>query len=145
MKHFRRLSIFLLLTSLWIVLAQTPNKRLILKDGSYQVVTKYEVKGDRVRYISAERSGDWEELPANLVDWAATEKWAKDHGPGALGPVMIAPTGPSPGSQEAAEIDKEEREQRADEIARMPTIAPGLRLPDEDGVFILDTFRGSPN
>lgn len=33
------------------------NHRLILKDGSYQVVRQYQVVGDRVRYMSLERGG----------------------------------------------------------------------------------------
>ena len=117
-------------------MAQTPNQRLVLKDGSYQVVTKYQKVGDRVRYFSAER-GQWEELPANLVDWAATEQWAKDHAPGA----QAAPPPPvSPAIPEAAEIDKEEQHARA----RTPDVSPGLRLPDQDGIWALDTFHDQP-
>ena len=126
-----------------LALAQTPNKRLILKDGSYQIVKQYEVKGDRVRYISAERGGDWEELPASLVDWAATDAWAKAHAPGAA-PVITDQSSTPPGSPEAAAIDKEAREERAEEMERTPTVSAGLRLPDLDGVFILDTFQGEP-
>jgi hypothetical protein len=114
------------------------NHRLILKDGTYQIVRKYEIVGDRVRYISVERGGDWEELPADLVDWEATRRWERDH---TAAPVEEAP---SPAMKEAAEIDKEEAAERNEQQARMPEVAKGLELPDEDGVFALDTFQGTP-
>ena len=112
------------------------NHRLILKDGSYQLVRQYTIAGDRVRYLSLER-GDWEEMPVELVDWDATRKWERDH---------AAPTGeePSPAMKEAADIDKEEADERKEQKARMPEVAKGLELPDEDGVFALDTFQGTP-
>ncbi len=110
--------------------AQNLAKRLILKDGSYQLATKWEVKGDRVRYLSAERN-EWEEVPNSLVDWAATDKFEKDRAAGKPAP-------------EAAALDKElEAERQADE-ARSPHVAPGLRLPDDGGVILLDTFQTQP-
>ena len=135
-------------TSVFAAPPQTSNKRLILKDGSYQIVTQYKIVGDRVRYYSAERA-EWEELPSNLVDWAATDKWAKEHAPGAAPPAPPAasPTVPpavSPASPQAAEIDKEEQQERAEQNARMPEVAPKLRLPDEEGVWVLDTYRDVP-
>jgi len=110
--------------------AQQLAKRLILKDGSYQLVTKYEIKGERVRYYSAER-GEWEEVPKSLVDWAATEKYEKDRAAGVASP-------------EAAELDKQLEAERKEEEARSPKVAPGLRLPDDGGVLLLDTFQGQP-
>jgi hypothetical protein len=124
---------------------QTGNQRLVLKDGSWQVVTKYQKAGDRVRYFSAER-GQWEEIPAALVDWPATEKYAKDHAPGAKPAPEATPQEPpppqagAPSNPEAAEIDKEELAERA----RTPEVAHDLRLPDEDGVWALDTYRDLP-
>jgi hypothetical protein len=117
------------------------NHRLILKDGTYQLVRKYEVVGDRVRYISIERSGEWEELPENLVDWDATRKWEMDH---AAQIDDAGNEGASPAMKEAADIDKEEAAARDEALARRPEVAKGLELPDEDGVFALDTFQGSP-
>src|SRR6266568_2554223 len=112
------------------------NHRLILKDGSYQVVRQYQVVGDRVRYMSLERGGDWEELPASLVDWEATRKWEQDH--------ANQPDDTSPAMKEAEDIDKEEAAERLEERERRPEVAKGLELPDEDGVFVLDTFQGTP-
>jgi hypothetical protein len=102
-------------------------KRLILKDGSYQTATKWEIKGDRVRYYSAERSM-WEELPNELVDWPATEQWAKDHPKGV--------------SREVLQLSAEEEAERRAEEAKTPQVAPGLKLPYEGGVYLLDTFSG---
>jgi len=110
--------------------AQDLAKRLILKDGSYQSVSEYEIKGQRVRYLSAER-GEWEELPKDLVDWPATEKYEKARAAGASTP-------------EAIELDKQfEAEQQAEE-ALAPHVAPGLQLPEEGGVFLLDTYENKP-
>jgi hypothetical protein len=112
------------------------NHRLILKDGSYQLVREYQVVGDRVRYRSIERSGDWEELPANLVDWDATRKWELNHG--------SEEESASPAMKEAEDIDKEESAERLEQQQRRPEVSKGLELPDEDGVFALDTFQGTP-
>ena len=47
--------------------------------------------------------------------------------------------------KEAEDIDKEEAAERDEQKARMPEVAKGLELPDEDGVFVLDTFRARRN
>jgi hypothetical protein len=130
--HFALLFIATVLAVLGPVLlapAQDLAHRLILKDGSYQLVTKYEVKGDRVRYKSAERD-EWEELPTALVDWPATEKFEKDRA------VSVIP--------EAKALDKETDAEREAEESHLPQVAPGLRLPEDSGVFLLDNFQGQP-
>ena len=122
--------VLLLLTLPVLCPGQDLARRLILKDGSYQSVTKYEVKGNRVRYLSAERN-EWEELPTSLVDWPATEKYEKDRAAGASVP-------------EAAALDKELEAESELNAARLPEVAPGLRLPEDSGVFLLDNYKGEP-
>ena len=120
----------LLFTLIPFAHAQDQAKRLILKDGSYQLVTKYEVQGDRVHYYSAERDG-WEDVPKEMVDWTATEQFEKDRASGKPAP-------------EAVELDKELQAERQAEEANSPQVAPGLRLPEDGGVELLDNFQGQP-
>lgn len=105
--------------------AQQNPERLVLKDGSYQNVTKWEIKGDRVRYYSAERY-TWEELPKDFVDWPATEKYNKDRA--ALRDEAVDEATNAVGPAEPAP----------------PMVAPGLYLPDGGGVFLLDTYQNQP-
>jgi hypothetical protein len=111
-------------------LGQHLSKRLVLKDGSYQLATQWEVTGERVRYLSAERN-EWEEVPNSLVDWPATEKYEKDRAAGIP-------------SAEAVALDKELAAERAAEEARSPEVAPGLRLPEDGNLLLLDTYQGEP-
>jgi hypothetical protein len=104
-------------------------QRLILKDGSYQSIVKYEMQGDRVHYLSAERY-EWEDIPASLVDWDATRKYNE-----AL----------TSGKSRTRVIETpQEREEREKEEANSPEVAPGVRLPGSGGVFLLDQFQGKP-
>jgi hypothetical protein len=94
--------------------------RLVLKDGSYQLVRSYERKGDRVRYYSLERR-EWEEIPASLVDWKATEEANK---------AELAER-----IETARALEREAAEAKA--AATGPEVAPGVRLPEEWGAFAL--------
>jgi hypothetical protein len=131
-----RTRIGLLLAATAFILAATPAsaqqlaKRLILKDGTYQLATRWEIKGDRVRYLSAERN-DWEEVPEDLVDWKATSKFEQDRAAGA----------PSP---EAVEVDKELAAERVQEEAKTPLVAPDLHLPENALFLLFDTFQNQP-
>jgi hypothetical protein len=106
---------------LWLTVpaAAQAGKRLILKDGSWQEVMKYEVSGDRTRYFSTPRR-EWEDVPRDLVDWKATEEWNAR-------PMQLPPE-----DEDGPESEVE-------------TAAPGLQLPDSGGVFILDTLSGQPS
>jgi hypothetical protein len=105
--------------------------RLILKDGSYQIVLSYTVHGQVVRYVSAERNGAAEEIPLALVDLPATERWQREHQPGA-------------DRSDHAVLSPELAREEADRAALTPEVAPDLRLPEEDAVVALDTFAGTP-
>jgi hypothetical protein len=105
--------------------------RLILKDGSYQLVMSYTVKGKIVSYVSAER-GEVEQVPADLVDWDATHKWEHDH--------AARDDAEAPGPQIDPELLKEEQERRS----LNPEVAPNLNLPDQDSVVALDYYQGTP-
>ncbi len=109
--------------------AQQATERLILKDGSYQSVAKYEVQGDRVHYLSSERY-EWEDIPTSLIDWDATKKYNEALSSGKLR-IQIAET-------------PEEKDAREKEEANSPTIAPGVNLPGTGGVFLFDEFHGKP-
>ena len=101
-------------------------KKLVLKDGSFQLVRDYQRNGERVRYLSAER-GEWEEIPAAMVDWdqtasaAAVEQGEED----AL----------------AKKLHAQEQAQRIETImdvdASLP-VAPGVFLPPGEGMFLID-------
>lgn len=108
--------------------SQDRTQRLILKDGSYQSVVKYEMQGDRVHYLSAERY-EWEDIPAALINWEATQKYNQELSSGKLRTTVETP---------------EEKEEREKEDANSPEVAPGLRLPGSGGVFLADTFAGHP-
>jgi hypothetical protein len=109
--------------------------RLFLKDGSYQVVMSYRITGDRVRYISAERGGAEEEIPLALVDLDATHRWEQQHSPAQAGGNAAAPP---------PALDPELLKEEADRAALTPEVAKDLRLPAQDSVLALDTFRGTP-
>ena len=110
--------------------------RLILKDGSYQIVMSYQVKGKIVSYVSAER-GETEEVPADLVDWDATHKWEREH-------TTVDEVDAGPAQAPAPAIDPELLKEEADRRALTPEVAPDLKLPELDSVVALDYFQGTP-
>ena len=103
--------------------------RLYLKDGSYQVVLSYRIAGNNVIYLSAERGGEQEEVPTNLVDLDRTQEWAASHDPAAKAAPVIDP-----------ELAKEE----AERAAHVPEVAPNLHLPERESLLVLDNFRDTP-
>jgi len=100
--------------------------KLYLKDGSYQLVKSYEIQGDRVRYYSLERSA-WEEIPRALVDFEATEH--AQHAEEQKHQEEL---------KEVRALDKQRFEQP---VGQGFEIAPGVHLPQDEGVYAYDGLR----
>jgi hypothetical protein len=100
--------------------------KLCMTDGSYQMVSSYEVHGDRVRYYSVERA-EWEEVPTSLVDFDATQRAEAE-----------AKAVEKKQLEEAKELEKERFYKPPDQGME---VAPGLRLPGDDGIFTVEGKR----
>src|SRR5438309_10672930 len=100
-------------------------KKLILTDGTFHIVREYHREGDRVRFYSLERSG-WEEIPAALVDWTATQKSEAEQD--------------AQQKELAKQIAESERAARFAELNVDTSfeVRPGIFLPDDTGFYVLD-------
>jgi hypothetical protein len=99
--------------------------KLMLTDGSYQLVREYRIDGDRVRYYSLD-SSQWEQIPASMVDWGATKKVAAEEA-----------------ERDAALLTKVHKTEVARtalplDIDASLEVAPGLFLPDGDNLWVYD-------
>lgn len=109
----RKLSIALLVLAF---AAWAANVKLYLTDGSYHLVREYQVKPDRVRYYSVERS-DWEEIPLEMVDLKRTE-------------AEVA--------ERKAALEKEEKIVEEENAAEREVKKETSRIPQDPGVYWLD-------
>jgi hypothetical protein len=101
-------------------------KKLYLKDGTYQVIREYQRNGDHVRYYSLER-GDWEEIPASMIDWDATTKEAAAEDKAAAALVE--------------KVHKQEEAKRMDNVADIDAslqVGQGVFLPSGEGMFAVE-------
>src|ERR1700722_6106947 len=104
----------------------TRGKKLVLKDGTFQLVRDYERNGDRVRYFSLER-GSWEEIPAAMVDWDATAKAEK--------------SAAAADDALAAKIHKQEEAQKIEttlDVDSSLQVGGGAFLPPGEGMFAVE-------
>jgi len=107
-------------------------KKLMLKDGNFQLVREYERKGERVRYFSVER-GAWEEIPSAMVDWDATAKAdvESEKASAALLSKIHA-------QEEATKIET------VLDVDASLQVAPGVFLPPGEGMFAIEGRSVTP-
>src|SRR5579864_8334918 len=98
------------------------NIKLYLKDGTYQLAREYKVENDRVSFLSADR-GEWEEIPAALVDLDKTKAEIKRR--------------EETVREEAAAADAEEKAERQ---ARKEV----EQIPVEEGVYLIEAGKLIP-
>lgn len=100
-------------------------QKLVLKDGSFQLVREYKIEGDKVSYYSLD-THQWEEMPTALIDWDATKKEAAKE---AKKDATLLNT-----------VDEREKQETADVLSVDASIepAPGIFLPPDDGLFAFD-------
>jgi hypothetical protein len=107
-------------------------KKLVLKDGGFQLAREYQRNGERVRYFSAER-GDWEEIPASMVDWDAT---AKAEASAVKEEEALLKT--------VHRQQEEERREMPVEVDASLPVAPGIFLPPGEGMFVVEGKSVTP-
>jgi hypothetical protein len=100
--------------------------KLMLTDGSYQLVREYQRNGEHVRYYSLER-GAWEELPASMVDWNATAKMEAEE--------------KKQSAELVEKVHKQEEARRMDNVADIDAslrVGDGAFLPSGEGMFLVE-------
>lgn len=102
-----------------------------MKDGSFQIVSRYAVDGDRVRYFSVERA-EWEEIPSSLVDWPATKKAEADQEKADAALASKLKTDEQAAGRAPVDVDASFE------------VVPGVFLPPGEGAFILENHAISP-
>jgi hypothetical protein len=100
--------------------------KLMLTDGSYQLVREYQRNGEHVRYYSMER-GAWEDLPASMVDWSATAKAEAEM--------------EKQSSDLVEKVHKQEEARRLDNVSDIDAslrVGDGVFLPSGEGMFVVE-------